>query len=88
MALAKTAMPDRKKIEKWRFEMLGEKHDLLNSGFWIDRETFEVEDLKSIRILVCGNTGVGKSTLVNRIFGVSESDEVVRALEMRIEMSS
>lgn len=34
----------------------------------------EIEDPAAIRILVCGNCGVGKSTLVNEIFGV----EVVR----------
>lgn len=28
-------------------------------------------DVKACRILVCGRTGVGKSTLINRVFGVS-----------------
>ena len=72
-------MPDRDNIEAWRSRMLGEPHDLLHTGFWTDRRGLEIDDLRSIRILVCGNTGVGKSTLVDRVFGVPESDEVVRA---------
>lgn len=58
--------------------MLGESKNLLNPGFWSDRGTLEIDDLKSIRILVCGNTGVGKSTLINRVFGVV--DPLVRSL--------
>ena len=42
--------------------------------FWGERETVDIEEPGAIRILVCGNTGVGKSTLINEIFGV----EVVR----------
>ena len=57
--------------------MLGKAHSLINQGFWTDRETSEIDELKSIRILVCGNTGVGKSTLVNRVFGVTPANEVV-----------
>lgn len=79
VALTKVAMPDRDNIERLRPKILGETGDLLNVGFWMDREASEVEDLKFIRILVCGDTGVGKSTLINRVFGVSEADEVVRA---------
>ena len=61
--------------------MLGEEHTLLNQGFWSNRGPIQMDDLKSIRILVCGNTGVGKSTLINRVFGVATTDEeVVRSL--------
>ena len=60
--------------------MLGETHQILNQGFWTDRKTLEIEELRNIRILVCGNTGVGKSTLINKVFGVSGSDEVVSLL--------
>ena len=62
--------------------MLGETHSVLNRGFWSDRATLEIDEPgidepEKIRILVCGNTGVGKSTLINRIFGVGPSNEVV-----------
>lgn len=54
--------------------MLGEQHSLLNQGFWCCRGATELDNLKSIRILVCGNTGVGKSTLINRVFGIAPTD--------------
>ena len=38
--------------------------------FWGERETVDIEEPGAIRILVCGNTGVGKSTLINEVFGV------------------
>ena len=47
---------------------------LNNDVFWGERETVDIEEPGAIRILVCGNTGVGKSTLINEVFGV----EVVR----------
>ena len=58
--------------------MLGEENSIVNRGFWGNKPTQEIDGLKSLRILVCGNTGVGKSTLINKVFGVSPSDEVVR----------
>ena len=27
--------------------------------------------VSAVRILICGNTGVGKSTIINRVFGVA-----------------
>ena len=57
--------------------MLGTEHHVLNRGFWSEEDTLENDGLKAIRILVCGNTGVGKSTLINRVFGVSSDNEVV-----------
>ena len=57
--------------------MLGENQSMLNLGFWNDTSAVEIDELKTIRILVCGNTGVGKSTLINRVFGVNLGDEVV-----------
>ena len=57
--------------------MLGENSSILNQGFWVNRSTTVIDGLKSIRILVVGNTGAGKSTLINRVFGVKESDELV-----------
>ena len=47
---------------------------LTKEVFWGERETVNIEEPGAIRILVCGNTGVGKSTLINEVFGV----EVVR----------
>ena len=35
----------------------------------MDREVVNIEEPGAIRILVCGNTGVGKSTLINEVFG-------------------
>lgn len=70
VGLHKKAWDHRENTEKWRPKMLHESNDLVNQGFWSNRGTLEIDDLKSIRILVCGNTGVGKSTLINRVFGV------------------
>ena len=53
----------RADIEKLRPTMLPE------DGFWIERETISIEDPGAIRILVCGNSGIGKSTLINEVFG-------------------
>ena len=47
---------------------------LVKDVFWSERETVDIEEPGAIRILVCGNTGVGKSTLINEVFG----EEVVR----------
>lgn len=66
----KKAWDHRENTEKWRPKMLHQSNDLVNPGFWSNQDTLEIDDLKSIRILVCGNTGVGKSTLINRVFGV------------------
>ena len=57
-------LPFRSNIEKWRDITLS------NDGFWNDREMLKIEEPEAIRILVCGNTGVGKSTLINEVFGV------------------
>lgn len=65
--------------------MLGKIDSVVNRGFWSDRaisefDEPEIDEPKKIRVLVCGNTGVGKSTLINRIFGVSPSNQVVSTL--------
>lgn len=72
-ALNKKAQQFHEQIGNWRpkmLGMLGDELNLLNQGFWANRECVHVDDLQVIRILVCGNTGVGKSTLINRIFGI------------------
>ena len=50
--------------------MLGSKDGMVNPGFWLDEEEDDLADPGAIRVLVCGNTGVGKSTLINKTFGV------------------
>ncbi|KAL8723618.1 MAG: hypothetical protein Q9181_007246 [Wetmoreana brouardii] len=57
------ALPFRNEIEEVRDTML------TTDGFWNEREIIDTEDGGAIRILVCGNTGVGKSTLINEVFG-------------------
>lgn len=59
----------RNDIEKLRSTVIT-KDDV----FWSEREVVDIQEPGSIRILVCGNTGVGKSTLINEVFGA----EVVR----------
>jgi len=56
----------RKDIEQWRSKILSASAD----EFWHDDEVRDIERPESIRILVCGNVGVGKSTLINKVFGV------------------
>lgn len=60
--------------------MLGTEHHVVSQGFWSDGDPLENEGLKTIRILVCGNTGVGKSTLINQVFGVDVDNQVVSSL--------
>ena len=38
-------------------------------GFWGEGEIESIQDPGAIRILVCGNSGIGKSTLINEVFG-------------------
>lgn len=73
-------MSDRGRIENWRAKMLGTEHHFLNQGFWSDGDPQGNDELKTIRILVCGNTGVGKSTLINQVFGVNTDHQVVSSL--------
>lgn len=49
--------------------MLGKVGEFENQGFW-NGGALDTDDSGPIRILVCGNSGVGKSTLINKVFGV------------------
>ncbi|KAL8775566.1 MAG: hypothetical protein Q9209_000062 [Squamulea sp. 1 TL-2023] len=83
-------MPDEHKIERWRPKMLGTRHHISNQGAWNDDDPdlLDNDNLKTIRILVCGNTGVGKSTLINRVFGVDPTEEEVTATESFLKVAS
>ncbi|KAI0449713.1 hypothetical protein F5B21DRAFT_493341 [Xylaria acuta] len=42
---------------------------------WLEGITLQDTGVKAFRILVCGKTGVGKSTLINKVFGVEMTEE-------------
>jgi GTPase SAR1 family protein len=63
-------------IESTRELMLGVRDGIVHRGFWGDNEIISQVKMPPIRILVCGNVGVGKSTLINKVFGVKEGEEV------------
>ena len=53
------------------FESSAVDKEVENPGFWqSDEEIVDPQRPGTIRVLVCGNTGVGKSTLINKVFGV------------------
>ncbi|OJD36050.1 ras gtpase [Diplodia corticola] len=57
-------------IERWRPKTLVERGGK-DPRFWDERNDEEPDDIGPIRVLVCGNTGIGKSTLINKVFGTS-----------------
>ncbi|KAL9580058.1 MAG: hypothetical protein Q9203_006458, partial [Teloschistes exilis] len=71
-----STMPDRGRIEDRKAKMLGTENHVLNQVFWHDEEPPKDDGVKAVRILVCGNTGVGKSTLINEVFGVNVGHQV------------
>lgn len=42
---------------------------------WLEGTQLQASGVKAFRILVCGKTGVGKSTLINKVFGVEMTEE-------------
>ncbi|KAI8634072.1 hypothetical protein F5Y19DRAFT_411898 [Xylariaceae sp. FL1651] len=42
---------------------------------WLEGLALKASGVKAFRILVCGKTGVGKSTLINKVFGVEMTEE-------------
>ncbi|KAL8974701.1 MAG: hypothetical protein Q9197_001070 [Variospora fuerteventurae] len=55
---------------------------LTKDVFWEEKEIVDNTEPGAIRILVCGNTGVGKSTLINEVFGaeLTAASERVRGI--------
>ncbi|KAL8766023.1 MAG: hypothetical protein Q9194_006392 [Teloschistes cf. exilis] len=78
-----STMPDRGRIEDRKAKMLGTENHVLNQVFWHDEEPPKDDGVKAVRILVCGNTGVGKSTLINEVFGVNVGHQVVGASDRK-----
>ncbi len=72
-------------LADWRERMLGSQYGVVNTGFWLDDEPDDTPDPGAIRILVCGNTGVGKSTLINKVFGVKVVSPVVVPTALRTD---
>lgn len=70
VSLATKELKLQRHIEDWREKMLGSKSGVVNTDFWLGEDDDDDLDLGAIRVLVCGNTGVGKSTLINKTFGV------------------
>lgn len=71
VALETKELKLQRHIEDWRERMLGSRDGIVNTGFWLGADTDDDDaELGALRVLVCGNTGVGKSTLINKTFGV------------------
>jgi len=90
---------DQNPLERLRLTMLGTTTmgispstlDIPNMGFWNKQALSALKGPGAIRILVCGNCGVGKSTLINTVFGAevtTASDRVRGIHEIRQELTS
>lgn len=60
-------------LQRWKYGTLGYQGEIPVQGFWNDFRKQEIDDLGAIRILVCGNAGIGKSSLINKVFGVEKA---------------
>lgn len=69
----------QRSLEDWRETFLGSSNGITNFGFWGKLDLDDNLDPGAIRVLVCGNTGVGKSTLINKTFGVDVTQSSDRA---------
>lgn len=59
--------PFEKDINRFR----NEQHpNMRDPWLALPMEDVQQNSVKACRILVCGRTGVGKSTLINKVFGV------------------
>ncbi|KAM0227196.1 hypothetical protein ACHAPO_011733 [Fusarium lateritium] len=57
-------------LHQWRFNTLGQKDDILAGCYWNKPDDYLPEESGVIRVLTCGNCGVGKSSLINKVFGI------------------
>lgn len=57
------------------FQYVGLQDFGANLPPWLEGSELSASGVKAFRILVCGKTGVGKSTLINRVFGVQMTEE-------------
>lgn len=74
--LASNALSFRNRIEQLR------DTTLTKDVFWEEKEIVENTEPGAIRILVCGNTGVGKSTLINEVFGAELVGSHLRRMKL------
>ena len=74
-SLTMKRFPFNEELERWRGKTLGVRGRLPNIGFWNFRRWIDSQKPGAVRILVCGNTGVGKSSLINKVFGVAPGSE-------------
>lgn len=57
------------------FEVNCMRGDAQGMAPWMQDSQLLASGVKAFRILVCGKTGVGKSTLINKVFGVEMTEE-------------
>lgn len=80
VALESKEVKLQRHLESYRDKMLGVTSlGMINPGFWLDGEDDDSGNPGAIRVLVCGNTGVGKSTLINKTFGVDVTQTMNRS---------
>ncbi|KAH8896881.1 hypothetical protein GQ53DRAFT_639405 [Thozetella sp. PMI_491] len=65
--------PLRPKISKFQDTCVEDDENALAP--WLQDMQLQASGVKAFRILVCGKTGVGKSTLINKVFGVEMTEE-------------
>ncbi|KAI6896472.1 hypothetical protein KC318_g10053 [Hortaea werneckii] len=69
IAFASNRLGFQESIDCNRELMMGSNDRQITQGYWDSHEVVAIEKPSAIRILVCGNSGVGKSTLINEVFG-------------------
>ena len=80
VALESKEVKLQRHLEDYRDRIMGVNHyGFANPGFWLDDDDDDEPNPGAIRVLVCGNTGVGKSTLINKTFGVDVTQSMNRS---------